>query len=86
MRCPACGRDRKPGLFGLTPQGDFDAENAFPNELSRRIDHIGGRGQLRTERVPLDVRFAVGIRNMLKHRLAQVEAELREAGVTFDED
>lgn len=85
-RCPSCGRDCKTELLGLTPQGDFDPDNAQPNELSRRIDHIGGRGRLRVERVPLDARHALGIRAMLKHRLEQVENELREGGVEIPED
>lgn len=86
LRCPGCGRDGRAELLGLTPQGDFDVENAYPNELSRRRDHIGGRGKLRVERIPLDARHALGIRNMLKHRLEQVENELREAGVELPED
>lgn len=86
LRCPCCSHDRPAVAFGLTPQGDFDAENAYANELSRRIDHIGGRGRLRVERVPLDARHALGIRNMLKYRLEQVENELREGGVEIPED
>lgn len=53
-----------------------------PSELSLRVDHIGGRGKLRVERLPLPLPFAIGIRDMLRARLAQVEEELAAAGVT----
>lgn len=81
MRCPACGADRRPTNFGLTPSGAFDSSTAYPNELCLRIDTIGGRGRLCVERTAAPVALALGMREMLRFRLAQVEAELRAAGV-----
>ena len=86
LRCPACQHDRPAVAFGLTPQGNFDADSAYTTELSRRRDSFEGRGRIRVTREPLDARHALGMRNMLKHRLAQVEAELREAGVELSDD
>ena len=79
VRCPSCGWDRRPAGLALGPDGQF-LDNK-PTELSMRIDHIGGRGKLRVERLPLPLPFALGLRDMLLRRLEQVEAELRAAGV-----
>jgi hypothetical protein len=81
IRCPACGFDRKLAAFGITLEGVFDAANAQPNELSLRVDHIGGRGRLRVERHPLPVHLAIGLRAALRARLAQIDAELAAAGI-----
>lgn len=86
LRCPACGYDRRREGFGLTPDGDFDAANAQENEGSVRVDRIGGRGRLTVERLPLPLRFALGMRDMLRFRLARLEAEIRAAGVALPED
>jgi hypothetical protein len=79
--CPGCGRGQPPARLGLSTGGRFDPDTAAPNELSLRIDHIGGRGMLRVERQPLPLPFAIGIRDMLRARLERVEAELAAAGV-----
>lgn len=79
--CPGCGRAQKPERLGLNTIGAFDTDIAAPNELGLRIDHIGGRGKLRVERQPLPVAIAIGLRDMLRARLEQVEAELAAAGV-----
>lgn len=86
LRCVACGHDRRPSAFGLTARGDFDADTAPPNELSLRRDTIGGRGRLTVERVSVPLPIALGLRDMLRYRLAQVEDELRAAGVELDGD
>ena len=79
--CPACGRAQKPARFGLNTAGNFDAGLAAPNELSLRIDHIGGRGMLRVERQPAPIPIALGLLEMLRARTSQIEEELRAAGI-----
>lgn len=86
LRCPGCGHDRPARAFGLTSRGDFDQASAPENELSLRRDTIGGRGKLSVERLAAPLPFALGLRDMLRYRLAQVEAELRAAGVELDDD
>lgn len=71
--------------MGLAADGHFDAENAQPNEMSLRINHFRGRARITVERVAAPVQFALGIRDMLRARLHQVEEELREAGVVLDD-
>lgn len=80
VSCVACGYDVKPARLGLSEDGQFDSD-AAPREMNLRIDHIGGRGMLRVERVPLPANIAIGLRDMLRARLAQVEAELAAAGI-----
>lgn len=84
VSCPACGRAQRPSRFGLDDAGRFDAETAPANESGLRIDHIGGRAQLRVERQALPVHFALGLREMLKARLAQLDQELADAGVVLE--
>lgn len=86
IRCVACGFDHKPQRFGISREGQFSSAMAPQNELSLRRTTIGGRGRCAVERYPLPLPFALGLRDMLKYRLAQVEAELRAAGVTLDDD
>jgi hypothetical protein len=86
LLCPACGADRPPPKFGLAPDGHFDTSRALPNELNMRIDHYGGRAKITVERTAAPLSFALGLRDMLKFRLAQVEADIRAAGVTLDDD
>lgn len=86
LRCPGCGHDKKAEQFGLTPRGNFDPDNAYPNELSLRRTTIGGRGRCSVERFPAPLPFALGMRQMLKYRLAQLEADIRAAGVELPDD
>ena len=86
LRCVSCGRDQKPERFGLNAQGDFDLALAQPNELTVRRTTIGGRGKCAVERFDTPPHIALGIRKMLRHRLAQVEADLRAAGVELPDD
>lgn len=86
LLCPACGADRPPSKFGLAPDGQFDTSRALPNELNMRVDHYGGRAKITVERVAAPLHLAVGLRNALKFRLAQVEADIRAAGVELDDD
>lgn len=86
LRCPGCGFDRKPGVFGLAEDGSFDAENAQPNELCMRVRKFGGRARLECTTLPAPRHFALGLRAMLKARLAQVEAELALAGIELPDD
>lgn len=81
LRCPGCGRDWKPERFGLQPDGSFDPARAMPNELTLRRTTIGGRGRCSNERFDTPLHLALGMRAMLKYRLAQVENDLRAAGV-----
>lgn len=85
LRCPACGRDQKPERFGLTPAGAFDQTTAAPNELTLRRTTIGGRGKCAVERFDVSPAVALGMRAVLRHRLAQIEADLRAAGVEFED-
>jgi len=82
VSCVVCGYDVKPARLGLREDGSFDPE-AAPREMNMRIDHIGGRGMLRVERVPLPVHMALGLRAMLQARLDQIDAELAAAGVVL---
>lgn len=79
--CPGCGRAQRPARLGLNATGAFDTYIAAPNELSLRIDHIGGRGKLWVERQACPIPIAIGLRDMLRARLQQVEEELAAAGV-----
>lgn len=79
--CPTCGGYKTPARFGLDASGVFDPTGAPPNELCLRTDEIGGRGCLTVSRDAAPLHFALGLRAALKHRLAQVDAELRAAGV-----
>lgn len=81
LRCPGCGLDKKAAQFGLTPSGKFDPLTAQPNELTLRRTTIGGRGKCSVERFPVSAEVALGMRDMLKYRLAQIEADLLAAGV-----
>lgn len=86
VRCPGCGWDHKPARFGLAPDGSFDADNAQPNELCVRVDTYGGRARICVERHAAPLHIALGMRAMLKFRLAQVEADIRAAGVELPDD
>ena len=85
IRCVLCGLEHKAARFGLTREGQFSPAAAPTNELSLRLTTIGGRGRCAVERYPLPLPFALGLRDMLKYRLAQVEAEIRAAGVELDD-
>jgi hypothetical protein len=85
VRCVGCGRDVPRRFLGLAADGHFDAANAQPNELSVRTDHYGGRGRITVTRDAAPLHLALGIREMLKARLAQVDAELRAAGVELED-
>ena len=50
-----------------------------PFEPSMRLDHIGGRGRLRVERVPLPLHLARGLRENLRAALARLDAEIEAA-------
>lgn len=75
-----CAYDVNPSRLGLRDDGSFDPA-APPRELSLRANHYGGRGKIVCERMPLPVQQAIGLRDALRARLAQVEAELAAAGV-----
>lgn len=79
VSCVVCGYDVKPSRLGLRDDGSF--VSVVPREMSLRIDHFGGRGRITVERVPLPVNIAIGLRDMLRARLEQVEAELAAAGI-----
>ena len=86
VRCVACGHDRRPAAFGLAPDGRFDADLAQPNELELRRKHFVGSRSIRHEVTSIPLPLALGLRDMLRYRLAQVNAELRAAGVELDDD
>ena len=86
VRCPGCGVDRKLDGLGLASDGRFDERNAAPNELTLRTDTFAGRGRIYVERGAVSLPIALGVREMLKFRLAQVEADIRAAGVELDDD
>lgn len=85
VRCVGCGHDRPPGAFGLAEDGHFDAARAQPNALELRRKHFVGKGRIRHEVFDIPLHLALGVRQMLKYRLAQVENELRAAGVELDD-
>lgn len=85
VRCLGCGRDVPQRLLGLAADGHFDAAAAPPNELGVRTNHYGGRGRISVTRDAAPLHLALGIRAMLKHRLAQVDEELRAAGVELED-
>ena len=76
--CPGCGFDRTLPRLSLTPAGKFNASDWL---LELRVRTYGGRGKLVCQHRDLPVEIALGLRDMLQARLAQVEAELRAAGV-----
>jgi hypothetical protein len=80
VRCVLCGHTVQPERLGLDAGGAYDGENAIQHTLQQRVDHIGGRGRLRVEALPLTMPFALGMREALRAALARVEAEIREAG------
>lgn len=86
LRCLACGHDRRPSAYGLRDNGEFDPHIAQPNELELRHTRFAGRGRITHEVSAIPVHFALGLRAMLKFRLAQVEADIRAAGVELLED
>lgn len=81
LLCPGCGAYKTPDRLGLNSKGEFDPTAAAPNELCLRTDIIGGRGRLTVTKDAAPLHLALGIRTMLRARLAQVETELRAAGV-----
>lgn len=85
LLCPGCGSYKTPDRLGLSAKGAFDPLTAAPNELCLRTDTIGGRGRLSVAKDAAPLHFALGMRDMLKYRLAQVEAELRAAGVELED-
>ena len=86
LRCLACGHDRRPDAYGLAADGRFQPHRAQPNALELRRKHFVGKGRITHEVEPAPLHFALGLRDMLKFRLAQVNAELRAAGVELDDD
>jgi hypothetical protein len=86
VRCPACGHDRPAEAFGLGTGSEFDPNIAQPNELAVRRKHFGGRARITHEVMPAPLPLALGMRQMLKYRLAQVEADIRAAGVELPDD
>ena len=81
VRCPGCGVDRRPHMLGLAADGHFDEATALPNELSERTNTYRGRARIDVERHAVPLATALGLRDMLRYRLARVEEELRAAGV-----
>ena len=79
--CPGCGLDRTLRFLGLADDGQF---LGGARELEMHLHHFGGRGRISIERQPLPAHIALGLRKMLRARLAQVEAELAAAGVEDD--
>jgi hypothetical protein len=59
--------------------GAYDPAEAPQHALGLRLDHYGGRGKLRVDRVPLPMPFAIGMRDALRAALARVEAEIAAA-------
>lgn len=86
LRCTLCGIDRKPSAFGLDDEGAYDPDNAHENEMSLRIDTIGGRGCLTVERQPVPLATAYGILDALKAAVARVEADIVDAGGELPEE
>lgn len=76
--CPGCGFDRTPARLGLKPDGTFDKG---PWLLELRARTYGGRGKLTCEHRDLPVPLARGLLEMLRARTAQIEEELRAAGI-----
>lgn len=81
-----CGHAVKPERIGLVETGAYDHALAPAHILQLRLDHLGGRGMLRVEMVPLPLPFAYGMRDALKAALARVNAEIAEAGGEPDVD
>lgn len=79
IHCVACGWDVRPDRLGLTDTGAYDPAEAPQHALNVRLTHIGGRGRIRVERVPLPMPFAIGMRDALRAALARVEAEIAAA-------
>lgn len=80
LRCVLCGLDRRPAQLGLAEDGSYDAATALPNEMTLRIDTIGGRGRLSVDRQPVPLPTAYGLRSALQAALARVEADIVAAG------
>lgn len=72
-------------MLGLAADGSFDATRAQPNELSERTNTYRGRARIDVERHDIPLGAALGIREMLRYRLARVEEELRAAGVELND-
>lgn len=79
LHCVACGYDVTPERLGLSATGAYDHAEAPQHTLSVRLDHFRGRGNIKTERAPLPLPFALGMRDALRAALARVEAEIAEA-------
>jgi hypothetical protein len=77
--CPGCGYDRTIARLGLKPDGTFIAADRWTIEIRART--YGGRGRLVCEHRDLPLPLALGLRDMLRARLTQIEAELAAAGV-----
>ena len=67
-------------MLGLKPDGRFDSEGA-PFMLEQRLYTFAGRGKIACEHRPMPAYLAIGLRDMLRARLAQVEEELAAAGI-----
>ncbi|HEV3059631.1 MAG TPA: hypothetical protein VGY48_15380 [Vicinamibacterales bacterium] len=77
--CPGCGFDRTLARLGINADGTFVASDRWA--LEARVRTYGGRGKLTCEHRDVSVQIALGLRDMLRTRLGQVEAELRAAGI-----
>lgn len=80
VHCTLCGYDVQLQRLGLTKDGAYDSAEAPQHLLSQRVDTFGGRANIKTDREPLPMPFALGIRDALKAALARVEAEIVEGG------
>lgn len=79
-----CGQNCQPHAFGMTPDGTYDpAKRPAKLVLFERV--YGGRARITMTERDVPAAMALGLRAALKDRLAFVEAELRAAGVEFDE-
>lgn len=84
LGCPVCGTSRTPRFFGLdAATGGYDAA-ARPPKFVSYVHHFGGKGHLRVEEGSMPLHMARGLRDALRTVLAQLDAEIAEAGGAED--
>ncbi len=81
--CPCCRLDKAPRLLGLRPDGSFDPHANW--YVEQRLYTFAGRGRITVAHEDVPIQIALGLRDMLRARIAQLDEALAVAGIEVDD-
>ncbi len=85
LKCLVCGSQRPRGAYGIGKHDDYP-NDAVAYDATVSVRTIGGRGRCSWEHQDLSPSLALALRARLKDALANLEQQMRDGGVPFDED